>query len=146
GTDIDDGTSVVSKEPQRLLSREYRPKNIHIEVLTEAGFGNALDWTEVVHAGVVDEHVESAIRGLGVREQPAYIDGLGHVCLDGNGSASGTDDVPNDCIRRGTIGRVVDDHRGTRGREGPRNSRADSPGRAGDDGNLVLQCFHGFGL
>jgi hypothetical protein len=120
---------------------------VEIEMAPERVGRELLDRLEVVHAGVVDQHIDSPVGRMRRREHARDRGLVAHVGLHSDRVTAGADDVRHHAISRvGTAGVVDDDLRAFR-TEAARDRRAQSFGGAGDHGHLALKSVtHVFSL
>ena len=100
-------------------------------MLVEVLGGNAIQRSELVEPGVVDEDVDRAERLDGLGHHRFHIAGVGEIAMDGDGFAALAGDRSHHALGRLLAGAVVDGNRGTLGGEADRDLGADTLGCAG---------------
>jgi hypothetical protein len=75
-----------------------------VKHLVELFFGNRLDRTELVDAGVVDQDVEAAVIADRCLDDALCLGSLGDVAPYGDGLATGLGDCCDDSLRAGLAG------------------------------------------
>src|SRR5471030_1115520 len=109
----------------------------------ELRFGQLFERTELVDAGVVDQHVELAVLLLDGAEHAQYVGFLGEIALQCDGVAAGPQDLGHGGVGAAGAAGVVDDDGGAVGRQLDGDGRADAFRGAGHEGDLVCELFHG---
>ena len=93
---------------ERGLRGEQKAEHVEVELLVEVLGRDDFDGSEVVDAGVVDEHIDGAELLHGLRDERPDGIGIGEVGLDGNGLAAGSVDFGNDLFCVGLAAGIVD--------------------------------------
>src|SRR5438132_10829498 len=140
--DVDDGPARRPEVLDRLLGREKRAEDVRVEVPAVLGLRDLFQRLEVVHPGVVHEHVEPPERLARLREEPPDVAHLRDVTLDGDRRAAGLLDLGDDALGARLARRVIHDHRSAPGGQLLRDPGADAFRRPGDPRYLARQLCH----
>jgi len=97
---------------------------------------------ELVHAGIIHQHVERVECFLGFTKQPLHVGNLGDVALDSNGLTAIRFDVSDNAVCALSAGRIVYYHCGTCSAQALGDSCTDTLRRTGYDSYLAFQIAH----
>ena len=84
GADVDDRAAGGTHLLDRFLRRKKQAEHVEVELLVEVLRGDGLERRELVNAGVVHQHVELSVGGLGLGEETFDVVRFGDVGLHGD--------------------------------------------------------------
>ena len=139
GTDVDHAAAVGTEVLQRFLDRQDRTEDVGVELAMEFVFGDILERSERVDAGVVHQHVRRAEGLLRLRKEPFHVGRFRDVALDCDRLAALAGNLRDHAVRSLLAGGIVHCHCGAGSAQALRNRRADTLRGACHDSHLATQ-------
>ena len=128
----------LAQPPRRFAHAVEHALQVDGDVAIEEVVVGLRDRRQLHDAGVVDQHVDAAVRLLGGVEHRAHRGGVAHVGLHRARAAPGLSNLRDLCIRFGALPGEVDDDGEAVACEALREGGADAARGAGDNGGFSV--------